>query len=317
MRLLRAELRKLNRPLLYGVAFAATLFCVLLAVGAASNTASDVAGAGRVPSSCAELRMPEGSACEATKVSGRARAALDRERELRTAKRTAAHLGPAAGGAEAAGLMASLPGVLAIALLAGGHVGGEWSGRTLKTVLTHCGRRERVLAAKLVSLWLAGAGLIAACWAALAVAGPILVRAYDLPSPHVSVAGELRHSAGQFGRALAVIAVFAVIGLLAAVVTRGSIGTMAATAGIFITVLALAGLPGTGRWTPATWVQEWMGFAAGLGSITRLPDNFWSRFIPATGSPPGPSAGLIGLAATFVAGALLAVALFRRSDVSQ
>src|SRR5689334_18147907 len=113
MRLLRAELRKLNRPLLYGVAFAATLFCVLLAVGAASNTASDVADAGRVPSSCAGMRMPEGPACEATKVSVRARAAFERTRELQDAKRTAAHLDPAAAGAEAAGLMASLPGVLA------------------------------------------------------------------------------------------------------------------------------------------------------------------------------------------------------------
>ncbi|MCO5970932.1 ABC transporter permease subunit [Actinoallomurus soli] len=315
MRSLRAELRKLNRPLLYGVAFAVMLFCVLLAVGGASNAAKNAADAGRVPSSCTELRMPEGPACEATKVSVRARAALDRVRRLQDAKRTAAQLDPAAAGAEAAGLMASLPGVLAVALLAGGHVGGEWSGRTLKTVLTHCGRRERVLAAKLVSLWLAAVGLIAACWAALAVAGPILVRAYHLPSPHASAADELRHSAGQVGRALAVVAVFAVIGVLAAVVTRGSIGTMAATAGIFVTALALAGLPGTARWTPATWVQEWMGFAAGLGSVTTLPDNFWSRFIPATGSPPGPSAGLAGLAATALVGVLAAVVLFRRSDV--
>ncbi|MEV5754203.1 hypothetical protein AB0L00_40855 [Actinoallomurus sp. NPDC052308] len=315
MRLLRAELRKLNRPLLYGVAFAAMLFCVLLAVGGASNAANAAADAGRVPSSCAGLRLPEGPACAATKASLRARAALDRTRWSEDAKRTAAQLDPAAAGAEAAGLMASLPGVLAVALLAGGHVGGEWSGRTLKAVLTWCGRRERVLAAKLVSLWLAGAGLVAACWAALAVAGPILNRAYHLPSPHASAVDELRHSAGQFGRALAVIAVFAVIGVLAAVVTRGSIGTMAATAGIFVTMLALAGLPGTGRWTPATWVQEWMGFAAGLGSVTTLPDNFWSRFIPATGAP-GPSAGLTGLVATFLVGALAAVALFRRSDVS-
>jgi hypothetical protein len=110
--------------------------------------------------------------------------------------------------------------------------------------------------------------------------------------------------------------VFAVIGLLTAVITRGSVGTMAATAGVFITMLALAGLPGTGRWTPATWVQEWMGFAAGLGSVTTLPDNFWSRFTPATGSSSGPLSGLIGLAATLIVGALVANVLFRRTDVS-
>ena len=43
---------------------------------------------------------------------------------------------PVAAGAEPAGLMASLPGALAIALLAGGHIGGEWSGRTMKNLLT-------------------------------------------------------------------------------------------------------------------------------------------------------------------------------------
>ncbi|MEV0402833.1 ABC transporter permease subunit [Actinoallomurus sp. NPDC050550] len=316
MRPLRAELRKLNRPLLYGVAFAAMLFCVLLAVAGASNAARDARDTGSAPPSCAEMGMPEGQACAVAKTSARARAALRDARRIEDARRTAVQLDPAAVGAEAAGLMASLPGVLAVALLAGGHIGGEWSGRTLKTVLARCGHRGRVLAAKLVSLWLAAAGVVAACWAALAVAGPILVRAYHLPYPNASVAAELRHSAAQCGRALPVLAVFAVVGLLAAVLTRGSVGTMAATAGIFITILALAGLSGTGRWTPATWVQAWMGFAAGLGSVTPLPDNFWSRFIPDTGGSPGPLAGLAGLAATFVAGALAAALVFRRSDVN-
>ena len=68
----------------------------------------------------------------------------------------AAQLSPVAAGVEAAGLMASLPGALALALLAGAHIGGEWSGRTMKNLLTQQGQRWRVLAAKLVSLWLAG-----------------------------------------------------------------------------------------------------------------------------------------------------------------
>ena len=45
--------------------------------------------------------------------------------------------------------MASLPGALALALLAGAHIGGEWSGRTMKNLLAQQGRRWRVLAAKL------------------------------------------------------------------------------------------------------------------------------------------------------------------------
>jgi hypothetical protein len=73
-------------------------------------------------------------------------------------------------------------------VLAGGHVGGEWSGRTLKNLLTQCGHRGRLLAAKLGSLWLAGVGLVGVCWAALAVAGPVLAKVDQLPDPHQSFA---------------------------------------------------------------------------------------------------------------------------------
>ncbi|GAA4639654.1 hypothetical protein GCM10023196_102130 [Actinoallomurus vinaceus] len=315
MRLLRAELRKLDRPLLYGVTFASALFCVLLAVTGASNARQGAQEAVPIPS-CATMGVQEGPPCTAAQKRMRVRITVLRMRHLAIATHTAAQLNPAAAGAETAGLMASLPGVLALSLLAGGHIGGEWSGRTLKSVLTACGHRWRVLAAKLVSLWLAGAALIGACWAALAVAGPVLVRAYRLPDPHETVAEAVRWSGAQAGRALLVLAVFSAVSLLAAVVTRSTIGTTATTAGTFIVMLALAALPGTGRWTPATWVQGWMGFAAGQGSITALPDNFWSRFITAGGAEPGRLFGLTGLAATFLACATVAVVLFRSADVT-
>ena len=62
MRLLRAELRKLARPLSWGVAGAAALFCVLLAVGGAHNAALAAhTPAGHLPT-CAELRLT-GSRC--------------------------------------------------------------------------------------------------------------------------------------------------------------------------------------------------------------------------------------------------------------
>jgi hypothetical protein len=38
----------------------------------------------------------------------------------------------------------------------------------------------------LASLWLAGVALVVACWAALAVAGRVLVRVNRLPDPHES-----------------------------------------------------------------------------------------------------------------------------------
>ena len=184
MRLIRAELRKLGRPLTWGVAGAAAVFCVLLAVGGAHNAALEGSTpAGHLPS-CAELGVPAGQQCTRAKAAERARVAQANAQPAHVA----AQLNPLAAGAEAAGLMASLPGALALALLAGAHIGGEWSGRTMKNLLTQQGWRWRVLAATLISLWMAGVGLLAVCWVALAAAGPVLVRADHLPAAHESAA---------------------------------------------------------------------------------------------------------------------------------
>jgi hypothetical protein len=310
MRLLHAELIKLGRPLTWGVVAAAALFCVLLAVGGAHNAALEGgAPAGHIPS-CAQLGIPAGPRCTRAEALERARVSQASAEPAQVA----AQLNPLAAGAEAAGLMASLPGALALALLAGAHIGGEWSGRTMKNLLAQQGRRWRVLAAKLVSLWLAGIGLIAVCWVALAAAGPVLVRVDHLPAPHESAAHALSLAGSQAARALLVLAAFAGIGLLAAVATRGTIGTTAATAGAVIAMLIAASLPALGRWTPATWVQAWMGFPAGQASITSLPTNFWSRFISAGGAP-GHVAGLVGVAGLLAVCLAAAAALFRGQDI--
>jgi hypothetical protein len=310
MRLLHAELIKLGRPLTWGVAAAAALFCVLLAVGGAHNAALEGgAPAGHIPS-CAELGIPAGPRCARAEALQRARV----NQASAEPAQVAAQLDPLAAGAEAAGLMASLPGALALALLAGAHIGGEWSGRTMKNLLAQQGRRWRVLAAKLVSLWLAGIGLIAVCWVALAAAGPVLVRVDHLPAPHESAAHALSLAGSQAARALLVLAAFAGIGLLAAVATRGTIGTTAATAGAVIAMLIATSLPALGRWTPATWVQAWMGFPAGQASVTSLPTNFWSRFISAGGAP-GHVAGLVGVAGLLAVCLTAAAALFRGQDI--
>ena len=310
MRLLHAELRKLLRPLSLRVAGAAALFCVLLATGGAHNaTAEAAAPVGHLPS-CAELGISPGPRCARAMAREQARVNQVNAQPAQVA----AQLNPLAAGAEAAGLMASLPGALALALLAGAHIGGEWSGRTMKNLLTQQGRRWRVLAAKLASLWLAGVGLIAVCWLALAAAGPVLAHADHLPASHESAGHAISLAGSQVARALLVLAAFAAIGLLAAVLTRGTIGTTATAAGVVIAMLIAASLPGTGRWTPATWVQEWMGFPVGQASITSLPANFWSRFISSTG--PGHLPGLIGLIAVLAVCSALAAAVFRRVDIS-
>jgi len=311
VRLLVAELAKLVRPVTFGVAGAAAVFCVLLAAGGAHNAEVNTQGAPAHVPSCAALQAAPGPSC--ARAQARVRARL---RQIDAGPRqVAGQLTPAAAGAEAAGLVASLPGALAMALLSGAHVGGEWSGRTMKSLLTQHGRRWQVLAAKLASLWLAGVGLMAACWAALAVAGPVLARLNHLPDPRQTAGQGLGLAGSQAARALLVLAAFAVIGLLAAVITRGTIGTTATMAGVVIAMLAVASLPAAGRWTPATWVQGWMGFPAGLASITALPTNFWSRFIGAGGAPPAHLYGLTGLAALIIAGFAVAEGIFRRADI--
>ena len=316
MRLLRAELLKLNRPLLWSAALGAVLFTVLLAVGGANN-AKLYAQPVTVPS-CAELHVAPGPSCADIQRAARSRAAQEQADRSATAVHTADRLTAPGAGAESAGLMASLPGALVVSLLAGGHVGGEWSGHTIKSLLTQCGRRRRVLAAKAVSLWIASIAVMAADWAVLAGVGPLVARLSHLPRPQTPAARLLAHSGGQFGRALLVLALFAAIGVLASVLTRSAIGALGSCAAVVVGLLAVASLPGLGRWTPATWVQDWMGFGAGQKSITTLPDNFWSRFFSSSGIAP--SHAVIGLEATALGTVTAlcvwgAMVLFQRSDV--
>ncbi|MFE4412978.1 hypothetical protein [Streptomyces sp. NPDC056821] len=316
MRLLSAELVKLNRPLGWAVLVAAAVFSVLLAVGGASNARAGLGEADQPVASCGQLRLPPGPACDQAQHMQRQRIDADRSDLVAAATHTAAQLDPVASGAEAAGLMASLPGALAIALLAGGHIGGEWSGRTLKNLLTQRGHRWQVLAAKLASLWIAGAGSVVACWVALAICGPIIRRVDHLPDPHQSLGHAASWAASQAGRSLLVLAAFAAIGVLAGLITRGSIGTTGATTVTVLAMLIATVLPGLGKWTPATWVQGWMGFAAGQASITSLPDNYWSRFLSSTGSPPSHAYGLVGVCALVAVCALVSVRLFTKMDVT-
>ena len=316
MRLLRAELSKLNRPLWWGVAAATALFCVLLGVGAANNAQQQSRGTADGVRSCAEMGLPTGPACVSAQDAQSADAARFRAEQTATSVRVAAQLNPVAAGAEAAGLIASMPGALMLALLAGGHFGGEWSGRTMKNLLAQHGRRAEVLLAKFVSLWIAGVGLLVVSWGALAIAGPIISHVDHLPNPHESLWEAVKWAGSQGGRALLVIAVFAAVGMLAGALTRNTVGTMATTAGVFVAILVVAGMPQFGRWTPATWVQGWMGFSAGHGSITTLPNNFWSRFVNSNGSSPSHALGLAGLAAMLCGCALVTWRTFSNADIS-
>ena len=262
--LLKAEFRKLVRPLVCGTALATVAFCLLITWGAANNASGAVASP-RIPDVCARAATPQ-----CTQVIAHARAAA------RAAAAATSQLAqPGQIGHVAAGMLASLPGLLLIAMIAGGHWGGEWGSRTIRQLLSREGRRGRVLAAKWLSIWAAGVVTLLACWLVLAVTAPVIAAAAGLPAPHAALWTGLASSVSAAGRALVVLGLFAAVGTAAGTIGRGQLATTAITAGSMLLALLVAGIASIGRISPASFVQAWMGF----GPAGYLPTNFWSRFI--------------------------------------
>ncbi|HEX7994301.1 MAG TPA: hypothetical protein VF506_10290 [Streptosporangiaceae bacterium] len=282
MSLLRAEFRKLSRPLVWSSALTIVCFCVLITWGAA-NTARGGLASPRLPDVCAHAATAQ---CRhvITQAHAAARAA---------AAATTALAQPGEIGRVAAGMLASLPGLALIALVAGGHWGGEWGLRTIRQLLSRQGRRGLVLAAKWLTIWSAGVATMLGCWVVLALAGPLIVAAVGLPTTHAGLWAGLASSAAAIGRAAAVLGLFAAVGTAAGAIGRGQLATTALTAGVFLLALLLAGIASVGKASPASFVQAWMGFA----SNGYLPTNFWSRFTGG-GQHLGQLAGLGGMAIT-------------------
>ncbi|MGH2717750.1 MAG: hypothetical protein ACRDJU_04115 [Actinomycetota bacterium] len=292
--LLVAELRKLVRPLVWGTGLAAIAFLLLLTVGATSNAASGLKSP-RIPSACGGAVSTLSPACVQEVTQAKEAAANDARQEHRQEM-------PGAVGEVAVGMLASLPGVFLIALIAGAHVGGEWSGRTIRTVLTHDGRRLRVLAAKWVSLWIGTVVTVLAAWVVLAVAGPLLAAAYGLPAAGQGLFAGLGASLAFLGRALLVLGVFTLVGVAAGLLTRSTVGTVAVVVGAIGALLIVGAVQGVAKLSPATWVQAWMHFSF---NGAYLPTNFWTRF--ESGVTMSSGAAFIGLLGTLaVIGALAA-----------
>jgi ABC-type transport system involved in multi-copper enzyme maturation permease subunit len=288
--LLIAEFRKLVRPLVWGSALAIVAFCLLLTWGSAANARAGLASP-RIPDICsraatAQCRQVIGHAHAAARAAAAATGQLAQPGEI---------------GHVAAGMLASVPGLLLIAMIAGGHWGGEWGSKTIRLLLCRQGRRGRVLAAKWLSIWAAGTVSLLACWLVLACAGPAISEVAGLPSAHSALWVGLASSASAVGRAVVVLGLFAAVGTAAGTIGRGQLATTALTAGPMLLALLVAGMAGIGRLSPASFVQAWMGFGPG----GYLPTNFWSKF--ADGGPSaGPLAGLAGVLLTTLAAAAIA-----------
>jgi len=291
--LLAAEFRKIVRPLVWGTALAIVAFCLLITWGAAHNAHAALASP-RIPDVCAQAataqcRLVIAHAHAMTRAAALATSALAQPGEV---------------GQVAAGMLASLPGLLLIAMIAGGHWGGEWGSRTIRQLLCREGRRGRVLLAKWLSIWLAAVGTLVACYLVLAVAGPLIAASAHLPAARAGLFAGLGSSLATAGRATIVLALFAAIGTAAGTIGRGQLATMAITAGSMLLALLVAGIASVGRLSPASFVQAWMGF----GPVGYLPTNFWSRFI-GSGPSLGQLAGLIGIAGS--AAVVAAIARWR------
>src|SRR5215475_3096347 len=231
MSLLRAEFRKLSRPLIWSSALTIVAFCVLIAWGA-SNNARGALASPQIPDVCDHQATLQ---CQHVIAHSRATARA-------AAAATSALAQPGEVGHVAAGMLASLPGLMLIALVAGGHWGGEWGKRTIRQLLSRQGRRGLVLAAKWLTIWSAGVATMLGCWVVLALAGPLIAAAAGLPATHAGLWAGLASSAVAVGRAAAVLALFAAVGTAAGAIGRGQ---LAGLGGMTVTA-ALAGL--AARW---------------------------------------------------------------------
>jgi ABC-type transport system involved in multi-copper enzyme maturation permease subunit len=280
--LLAAESRKLLRPLVWGAVLATAAFLVLLTWAATNNARSDLADP-RVPNVCV------GSTTHACQ---RVIARADGD-ALAAARATSRLEQPGAVGQVAAGMLASLPGLLLIALVSGGHWGGEWGSRTIRPLLAREGRRTRLLLAKWLTIWAAGVATMIACWAVLALLAPVITVTSGLPSSGASLWHGLGASLASAAHAVVVLGLFSALGVAAGAIARGQLAATAVTAGSMLVALVVAGVAGIGAWSPASFVQAWMGF----GPTDYLPTNFWSRFI--AGAPHlGELVALAGIAVT-------------------
>jgi ABC-type transport system involved in multi-copper enzyme maturation permease subunit len=288
--LLAAELRKLIRPLVWGTGLVITGFCLLITWGGANNARAALASP-RIPDVCAQAVT-----AQCRQVIAHAHAAA------RTAASATSLLAqPGEIGHVAAGMLASVPGLLLIAVVAGGHWGGEWGSRTIRQLLSREGRRTRVLTAKWLTIWAAGVATMVCCWLVLAVAAPVIAAVASLPAAHASLWAGLGSSAAAAGRASVVLGLFAAVGTAAGVIARGQLATTAITGGSMLLAVLVSGIASVGRLSPASFVQAWMGF----DDAGYLPTNFWSGF--AGGTPQlGELAGLLGIAATGAGAAVIA-----------
>jgi ABC-type transport system involved in multi-copper enzyme maturation permease subunit len=217
-------------------------------------------------------------------------------------------------GGLAAGMMASLVGLIALGAVAGGHTAGEWTQGTVRPLLAKQPSRGQFVVVKFLTTWLVGVGLLLVTWAALLVLVPLFREWYVVPAPPPGFR-TAPFVVSRVAKAVLVLGVFAALATAAAVITRHQLGTIAVLLGVAFFGMAGAATQATVPFSFGYWVAAWMGFApADLWADHLWVDQF--PFLnPEAGLVPDPGVGLLGLLASATLTLLLAITLMRRADV--
>lgn len=316
LRLLRAEVRKLVRPLVGGVLLGVVGLVVLIASMSHERTATQYEIAREAVElgtradnfRCESFGLTPGARCD------RARAQLLRDQRLFLRQTTdeaqpvaVTQKHPLGAAGLAAGLVGSLLGAFAVLLIAAAHVAGEWSGGTVKSFFATDGRRGRFVVAKALSVWLAAVVLLLAAWVGLIVFDLVSVRTFELPS---SFPGSQPWDYGlpRLGRVLVVLAAFAVIGTLAGVLARSTLAAFLVGSAFIVFSYAAAGLESVVRGTLGYWVGAWMGFKREPFLIDHVwPDTF-------SGVVRSETDGLVGLVTVVILGSAISLVWMRARD---
>jgi ABC-type transport system involved in multi-copper enzyme maturation permease subunit len=312
-----AELRKLRRPLLLWLSGGAALLSIFFGIYSQDATSTDIKNA-RLTVEEQNASRPAPPELGLTKRGPEyerllAEMRAGNEEWLRALQIGAAPIRltqhPLGAASLAAPLSASMLGAFFVFLLAGAHVGGEWSHRTIKEILRLDGRRARFVALKVVSVWLGSLWLFISGWLGLALLGQLSQHLWPLPGS-VSYGAALHASAPLVGRAVLVLLFFSVLGVCTAIVVRNPLAA-------FFGALVLAGganflaivMPAQPRFMPARWVSTWMQFQ--MPESSPAVDHVWvDRSLHIT--PTFSILALTGLALLLLSVAVLDL---RRRDV--
>lgn len=220
---------------------------------------------------------------------------------------------PLGAGVQAGGAMASLLGFVLITILAAGHVGGEWSGRTLRPMLIRQPNRWRVFSIKVLSLWIASLAILLITWAVLAIFA-LAFRAIS-PLEPIGIAGFPASSGpSEMGRAALILAVYSTLGTTLAMIARSVVGTL--TTGLAFGAGSLI-LGYQFTWAShhefVYWVTGFMGWydPRMIGTGTYWLTTFATHQYDATA--PG---GILGLAIGFAITALVGAVAFKRARIN-